>query len=279
VVGGIELSWSAKQYVAFEDERTRPVRDLLAALPKIPARSVIDLGCGPGNSTEMLAAHFPDAEVSGIDSSADMIEAARRRLPRVSFAVQDIVDWCSDARRSDARRDSGPCGVILANAVLQWLPDHASLLPALIGKLTSGGALAVQMPDNLDEPAHRLMREVAAAGPWAAKLAAAAAARPPLAGADWYHDLLRPLCATVDLWRTTYYHALAGAEAIVEWFKGSGLRPFLDPLDAAERAAYLAAYTTAISRAYPAVADGGVLLPFPRLFMVAIRARQPDSLS
>jgi len=273
MVSGVELSWSAKQYVAFEDERTRPVRDLLAALPKLQTRSVIDLGCGPGNSTECLAGLFPDAEVSGIDNSPEMIQAARRRLPQVRFWVQDIDAWLGDARPG-----SGAFGVILANAVLQWLPNHAALLPAIIGKLASGGALALQMPDNLDEPAHRLMREVAAVGPWAAKLAAAGAARPPLASAAWYYELLRPLCAKVDLWRTTYYHALAGGPgAIVEWFKGSGLLPFLEPLALDERAAYLAAYTTAIARAYPASADGGVLLPFPRLFMVAIRADHPDS--
>jgi trans-aconitate 2-methyltransferase len=280
MVIGVELSWSAKQYVAFEDERTRPVRDLLAALPRLQARSAIDLGCGPGNSTECLAALFPEAKVSGIDSSPEMIQAAQRRLPQLRFWVQDIDAWLGDTPHSDTRRDSGPFGVILANAVLHWLPNHAALLPALIGKLASGGALAVQMPDNLDEPAHRLMREVAAAGPWAAKLAAAGAARPPLASAAWYYELLRPLGAKVDLWRTTYYHALGGPGAIVEWFKGSGLLPFLEPLGLDERAAYLAAYTSAISRAYPpSSADGSVLLPFPRLFMVAIRADHPDSLS
>jgi trans-aconitate 2-methyltransferase len=287
VVGRAELSWSAKQYVAFEAERTRPVRDLLAALPQIQARSVIDLGCGPGNSTEILAALFPVAEVSGIDSSPDMIQAAQRRLPKVRFRVLDIEAWCSedrggedgsgkdrsgDARRSNAQPGFGPFSVILANAVLQWLPNHAHLLPEFIEKLASGGALAVQMPDNLDEPAHRLMREVAAAGPWAAKLAAAAAARPALASANWYYELLRPLCAKVDLWRTTYYHSLpGGAAAVVEWFKGSGLLPFLESLETDERAAYLAQYTAAISRAYPALADGSVLLPFPRLFLVATR--------
>jgi trans-aconitate 2-methyltransferase len=278
VVSGVELSWSAKQYVAFEDERTRPVRDLLAALPQIQARSVIDLGCGPGNSTEALAAHFPVAEISGIDSSADMIQAAQLRLPGVRFRVLDIDTWCSEDRRGEVRRSNakpgfGPFGVILANAVLQWLPNHAQLLPALVGKLASGGALAVQMPDNLDEPAHRLMREVASDGPWAVKLAAAAAARAALAGAAWYYELLRPLCARVDVWRTTYYHSLpGGAGAVVAWFKGSGLLPFLEPLNDAERTAYLAQYTGAISRAYPALADGSVLLPFPRLFIVAIRA-------
>ena len=256
------MSWSAKQYVAFEDERTRPVRDLLSAVPDIGVGRAIDLGCGPGNSTEVLQARFPGAQVSGLDSSDDMIAAARKRLPQLQFSVADVANW----------RDSGPYQVILANAVFQWVPDHAALFPALIGKLASGGALAVQMPDNLDVPAHRLMREIAAAGPWSHKLAQAAEARAPLRDAEWYYQLLRPLTARTDIWRTTYYHALpGGAAAIVEWFKGSGLRPYLAPLDDAERSAYLKRYTSAIAQAYPALADGSVLLPFPRLFLVAIR--------
>jgi trans-aconitate 2-methyltransferase len=262
LVDGIELSWSAKQYITFEDERTRPVRDLLAALPPIDARSVIDIGCGPGNSTEVLAARYPRARVAGIDSSPDMIAAARRRLPQVIFSVEDVQDC----------KPGGLFDVILANAVLQWVPHHETLLPQLIGKLAPQGGLAVQMPDNLDGPAHLLMRQIAAEGPWAVKLADAAAARTPLAGIEWYHELLRPLCAKLDFWRTTYYHSLSGgAAAIVEWFKGSGLRPFIDPLSDAERSAYLTRYTAAIEDAYPADADGSVLLPFPRVFMVAIR--------
>lgn len=256
------MSWSSKQYVAFEDERTRPVRDLLSAVPDMNVHQAIDLGCGPGNSTAVLLARFPGARVSGLDSSGDMIAAARKRLPQLQFAVGDVANW----------RDSGPYEVILANAVLQWVPDHAVLFPALIGKLASGGALAVQMPDNLDVPAHRLMREVATAGPWSHKMARAAEARAPLRDAEWYHALLRTVCARTDIWRTTYYHPLAGgAAAIVEWFKGSGLRPYLEPLDEAERSAYLERYTSAIAQAYPALADGSVLLPFPRLFLVAIR--------
>ena len=256
------MSWSAKQYVAFEDERTRPVRDLLAALPPLDAHSAIDLGCGPGNSTEVLAARYPQANIAGIDSSSDMIEAARRRLPRLSFRVEDLQVW----------RDAGPFDVILANAVLQWVAHHEALLPALIAKLAPGGALAVQMPDNLDEPAHRLMREIAADGPWAAKLAASSEARAPTLSAACYYELLRPLCSKIDLWRTTYYHFLrGGAAAVVEWFKGSGLRPFLEPLNAQERSAFLARYTTAIAEAYPRLADGSVLLPFPRVFLTAIR--------
>jgi trans-aconitate 2-methyltransferase len=257
------VSWSAKQYVAFEDERTRPVRDLLAALPAKEARSAVDLGCGPGNSTELLAQRYPRAEISGIDSSPDMIEAARKRLlPHVRFETLAIEDWSA----------SGPFDVILANAVLQWLPDHAALLPALARRLAAGGALAIQMPNNLDGPAHRLMREVAADGPWAGKLSAAAAARTQLSSPEWYYALLRSSCGKADVWQTTYYHALpGGAGAIVEWFKGSGLRPFLEPLDEAERQTYVGRYQAALARVYPPLADGSVLLPFPRLFMIGIR--------
>ncbi len=263
-----KVAWSARQYQQFEDERTRPARDLLAALPVLDARLAIDIGCGPGNSTELLAARFPRATVSGIDTSADMIEAARKRLPALRFEIADIAQWA----HVDAAPAQDSFDVILANAVLQWVPRHAELFPALIAKLARGGALAVQMPDNLSEPAHRLMRELAAAAPWSDKLAAAAAARALVEGADWYYRLLRSSCAKVDVWRTTYYHPLAGGEhAVVDWFKGSGLRPFLEPLDEVERAAYLVRYAAAVKSAYPPLPDGTVLLPFPRLFIVALR--------
>lgn len=256
------MSWSAKQYVAFEDERTRPARDLLAAIPTTDARSVVDIGCGPGNSTELLVQRFSGAKVSGLDSSPDMIEAARKRLPQLQFEVAQIDRWS----------DEGPFDVIFANAVLQWLPDHASLLPALAGKLASGGSLAIQMPDNLNEPSHRLMREVAANGPWASKLAGAAGQRTEMATASTYFSMLRPHCARVDVWRTTYHHQLSGgASGVVEWFKGSGLIPFLNPLTETERAQYLEQYLAAVEKAYPTLEDGSVLLPFPRLFIVATR--------
>lgn len=257
------VNWSARQYVQFEDERTRPVRDLLAALPAIVARSAIDVGCGPGNSTELLAARFAGAAVSGFDSSADMIAAARRRLPGLQFDLADVEKWVYE---TGDRYD-----VILANAVLHWLPDHARLFPALAAKLAPGGALAAQMPDNLGEPAHCLMREIAAHGPWAAKLSTAAAARPSLPTADRYYEILREAGCRADIWRTTYYHALSGgAGAVVEWFEGSGLRPFIAPLDDAEREEFLIRYRSAVARAYPATSDGVVLLPFPRLFIIAV---------
>ncbi|WP_095147358.1 MULTISPECIES: trans-aconitate 2-methyltransferase [unclassified Pseudomonas] len=256
------MSWSAKQYVAFEDERTRPARDLLAAIPNLDARSVIDIGCGPGNSTELLVQRFADASVRGIDSSADMIESARKRLPSVRFDTTNIATW----------NEPGPFDVIFANAVLQWLPDHATLLPSLVAKLAPGGSLAIQMPDNLEQPAHRMMREVAANGPWADKLVDIAGQRTTLDDATTYYQMLCSCSSRVDVWRTTYHHPLAGGPAaVVEWFKGSGLRPFLEPLNEVEKAQYLAQYLEAIEPFFPVLADGSVLLPFPRVFIVATR--------
>jgi trans-aconitate 2-methyltransferase len=256
------MSWSAAQYSKFEDERNRPIRDLLAQIPNETVTGAADLGCGPGNSTELLKRRFPAAAVTGMDSSTDMIDAARKRLPETTFEIGDIATW----------RHPGPFDVILANASLQWVPDHASLLPALVAKLAPGGSLAVQMPDNLDEPAHRLMRDIAASGPWAQKLADAVRARGSRHDAQWYYSALRAQVTSVNVWRTVYYHPLAGgASAVVEWFKGTGLRPFLEPLDAHERAAFLARYEARLAEAYPALPDATVLLPFPRLFFVATR--------
>ncbi len=154
------MTWSAAQYLKFEHERTRPVRDLVARIPNAEVLSAADVGCGPGNSTEVLRERYPEARIVGLDSSTDMVEAARNRLPDIPFEIADIREW----------RPKAPLDVILANAVLQWLPDHETLFPALIAQLKPGGTLAVQMPDNLEEPSHRLMGEVASQGPWAAKL-------------------------------------------------------------------------------------------------------------
>jgi len=254
------MSWSPTQYTKFQDERNRPVRDLLAQVPNQAVDHAADIGCGPGNSTELLHERFPNADIIGIDSSANMIEAARKRLPNIQFELDDIATW----------QHPGPFDLILANAALQWVPDHGTLLPALLDKLAPGGSLAVQIPDNLGEPAHRLMREVAEQGPWTDKLAEASKARDNGQRPEWYYRALRDHGAAVNVWVTVYHHPLAGgANAVVEWFKSTGLRPFLDPLDETERLEFLRLYEAAIASAYPALPDGTVLLPFPRLFFVA----------
>ncbi|HXR02826.1 MAG TPA: trans-aconitate 2-methyltransferase [Pseudomonas sp.] len=254
------MSWSAKQYSMFEQQRTRPVRDLVAAIPSQSVELAIDLGCGPGNSTQVLAERFPNARITGLDSSQDMLNEARQRLPDLEFELADIDSW----------NPQPTYDVILANASLQWVPDHAELYPRLVSRLNPGGTLAVQTPDNLEEPAHRLAREIAASGPWASKIASVK--HPDRHPGAWYFERLRPHCSEVDVWRTTYHHPLAGGHAaVVEWFKGSALRPYLQKLEESEQAAFLQAYLKAISQAYPALADGTVLLPFPRLFIVATR--------
>jgi len=253
--------WSARQYLKFEDERTRPPRDLLAQVPLQRPRRVVDLGCGPGNSTELLVERFPQSEVVGLDSSPDMLCKARERLPMCEFIEADVATWMPD-RQTD---------LLFANAVMQWLPDHPAILRRLLESLSPGGVLAVQMPDNTREPALVFQGEVGRTGPWADHPEIKAASREDLPSVENYYDLLKPVCTHIDIWHTIYNHVMASAEAIVEWFKGSSLQPFLSPLDAAAREKFLAAYTKKIAGAYKPRVDGKVLLKFPRLFIVAVR--------
>jgi trans-aconitate 2-methyltransferase len=255
--------WSPTSYLRFQDERTRAARDLLAQVRSESPRRVVDLGCGPGNSTELLALRFPQAELIGLDNSPAMLAEARRRLPRVRFELADAGDWTPDPA----------VDLVFANALYQWIPRHLEQLPRVLGALKPGATLAAQMPDNLAEPTHRLMSEVASAGPWNARLTGMA--RDPLPPVRVYDETLRPWAARLELWRTTYHHRLADAAAIVDFVRSTGLRPFLEPLAAGERDEFLSRYTARIAAAYPPLADGSVLLPFPRLFVIAERGDGP----
>jgi trans-aconitate 2-methyltransferase len=253
--------WSAGQYLKFEDERTRPPRDLLAQVPLQRPRLVVDLGCGPGNSTELLVARYPHSEVVGLDSSPDMLRKARERLPNLKFVEADIAAWSPEPHTD----------LLFSNAVMQWLPGHATVLRRLLEALSPGGVMAVQMPDNTREPALVFQGEVGQGGPWADHPEIKAASRPDLPTVETYYDLLKPLCSHIDVWHSVYNHVMASPQAIVEWFKGSSLQPFLSPLNPAEREKFLAAYGQKIAGAYRSRIDGKVLLKFPRLFIVAVR--------
>lgn len=254
--------WNPALYTRFEDERTRPAAELLARVALQAPRRAVDLGCGPGNSTELLVQRYPQAEVVGTDNSPAMIEAARKRLPAVRFELSDINQW----------QPRSPADLVYSNATLQWLPDHEQLMPRLFAAVAPGGAFAVQMPDNLDEPSHRLMRETAAEPRFAAHIGDASKVRARILPAGGYYDLLAPEAAEVDVWRTTYHHRMGSPADIVQWLRSTGLKPFVEALPEALQPEFLQAYEARIAEAYPARADGSRLLAFPRLFIVARRA-------
>lgn len=257
--------WNPALYRRYEDERTRPAIELLARVPLATAARVVDLGCGPGNSTELLVRRFPQAQVTGTDNSEAMLVSARERLPQARFELSDIATWTPAAA-------AGAPDLIYANAALQWVPDHEALIPRLFAALAPGGVLAVQMPDNRAEPTHRLMREVAAEAPWKAPIGDYTRLRTELLTIGGYYDLLAPLAAEVDVWHTIYQHRMDSAAAIVEWVRATGLRPFIDPLSPELRASYLAEYERRVDAAYPVRTDGKRLLAFPRMFIVARKA-------
>jgi len=253
------MSWDPDVYMKFANERTRPAMELLARVPlNAPARA-IDLGCGPGNSTALLAARWPEAKLEGLESSPEMLAKARSSGVRASWIEGEVESWSPEARYN----------VIFSNATLHWIADHHALLPRLMGYVAEGGAFAFQVPRNFDAPSHVLMREVANAGPWAAKLANARQVN--VLSPDAYYDILAPLARTLDIWETTYLHVLEGDDPVLAWVSGTGLRPFVQPLDAAEREAFIAKYRARLREAYPRRADGRTLLPFQRLFMVAAK--------
>jgi trans-aconitate 2-methyltransferase len=272
-------AWDPAQYLRFSDQRLRPALDLLGQVPLTSPGRVVDLGCGAGNVTAILKQRFPPAEVTGVDGDAAMLEKARVAAPECRFEQGDFATWLPSGQHSGrpsgqtdgqaSGQQAGSLDLIYSNAALQWVGGHATLFPRLISLLAPGGVLAVQMPAMHDAPLRRLQYTVAAQGPWAERLASHASA-PPILDAAGYWDLLRPLAARLDIWETTYLHPLTGEDAVVEWAAGSSLRPFLEPLEPAQQAAFRHAYAEALRPHYPRRADGTTLLPFRRLFMIAV---------
>jgi len=261
-----ETDWDPARYLQFAEPRTRPALDLLARLPDLQPERIYDLGCGTGHVTRLLAERWPAAAVVGIDGSEEMLQRAGAGTGRVTWHRADIAAWEAD----------GPAELIFSNAALHWVPDHAALLPRLMRQLVPGGVLAVQIPWNWDRPSHRLIREVLEGGgpggnaipktPIPAGLARAPVARP----AD-YLDILETTSQPVDLWSTDYFHGLEGPSPVLEWTRGTTLRPVMEMLAPPEGKRFLSVYGERLAEAYPPRADGTTLFPFRRLFLIARR--------
>lgn len=254
-------SWNPGEYMRFGDERTRPSVDLAARIAvESPAR-VIDLGCGPGNSTSVLRARWPEAHIVGLDSSAEMIESARSEHPEGEWVHAGIEDWIADS----------PFDVVFSNAALQWIPNHATLVESLFANVASGGALAFQIPSAAFAAVRTLIHGIAIDGPWAYRMAG------PLGELTMeepglYYDRLAPLARSVDIWETEYFHVMDSAPAIVDWIATTGLRPFVAALQSEDEVqAFVSMLHERVIQTYRPQADGKVLFPFKRTFVIAYR--------
>lgn len=250
--------WDPAVYLHFGAPRLRPALDLLAHIPTRAPEVVVDAGCGPGNVTPYLVARWPEAEHIGVDRSPQMLAEARADHPDLTWVEADLATW----------RPSQSPDVVFSNAALHWLDDHRVLFPGLVAALAPGGALAVQMPHNHHAPTHTLISEVVEEGPWA-DILRPLERRFPVADPDWYHALLRPLVAHLDIWETTYLHELTGDDPVARWTRGSVLRPLLAALGPDHREVFFRTYADRVAQAYPPGDDGVTVLPFTRLFIVA----------
>ena len=252
-------TWDPDLYLRFANERTQPTIDLVARLGEIRPGTIIDLGCGPGNSTAILLKRFPEAKIVGLDNSDEMIEQARAALPLIDWIHADVRIW-----KPDYQFD-----LIFSNAALQWVPDHARLFPQLMGWLNPAGLLAVQMPLHYDSPLQQIIQKIARDPSWAHRMDGPlnALTRHP---SGFYHDILSGLSTHIDIWQTEYFHQLESPQAIVDWIRGTGLRPFLEALTTeAERQQFEEAVLAGTTAAYPRQKDGRVLFPFKRQFLIA----------
>lgn len=256
------MAWDPDQYLRYAEPRLRPALDLLARIDSTGISTICDLGCGTGNVTRWLARRWPDADITGIDSSAQMLAHARRDQPDLRWEQADIARWHAPNRFD----------LIFSNAALHWLPEHAALFPRLISSLRPGGVLAVQMPNNFSAPSHTAIAETVLNGPWREALRPFVQAAPVAAPAE-YFTMLSPYADVIDIWQTEYLHVLEGGDPVKEWTKGTWLKRFLDALPAEEAAAFEADYARRVGTAYPMQADGRTLFPFRRVFVVAVRCR------
>jgi trans-aconitate 2-methyltransferase len=254
------MAWDPSQYLRFAGPRFQPGIDLIHRLPELDTRCVVDLGCGTGDLTALLAARFPRARVVGLDNSREMLAKARASHPELAFEEADAAIWSPRFKPE----------VLFSNAALQWVPDHDELLPRLLSCVAEGGVLAIQMPRNFDQPSHTLIREVARE---LGVLGRLALRQDPVRSPADYYDLVAPHAAELEIWETVYLHALEGEDPVFEWTRGTALLPVFQALDGEELEGFLGEYRRRLSRAYPRRPDGRTLFPFRRVFVLARRSR------
>ena len=252
--------WNAALYSKFEKERTLPSYDLVRAVELAP-KTVLDIGCGIGNSTAVLEQYFPEAKIVGADNSEDMLAHAKKAHPSLDFIRLDAAhDLASVPEKYD---------LVFSNACVQWLPDHKTLLPQMLGLLNEGGVLAVQMPQQAKHPMHKLLRETARSARWTEKISALRQYH--MLTEEEYFDLLAENASSFRMWEVTYYHEMPSHESIVEWYRGTGLRPYLDQLSEEDKPLFEADILEGVRALYPVQRNGSIIFRFPRLFFTAVK--------
>lgn len=253
------MTWEPDRYLQFSDERLRPALDLLGRIPLSSPARIVDLGCGAGNVTRLLAERWPNAELTGLDSSLEMLERARATLQNARFELISVEHWDPEASLD----------LLFSNSALHWVGQHETLFPRLLDMLSPGGVLAVQMPGNFDAPSHRLIRELATSSAWSGRVGSGRMGA--ILGMEDYHRLLTPRCTRLSLWETTYWQALHGPNPVLDWLRGTTLLPYVAPMNEATQEAFCTELGKLLADAYPADKSGTTLFPFRRIFIVAQR--------
>lgn len=253
--------WNSELYLRFLDERTRPAVELLSAVSLNSPKHIIDIGCGPGNSTAVLSERFPESEIIGVDNSAEMIDKARLLHPELTFCLRDV--------SGDLSKYTDSFDLVFSNACIQWLPDHKTLLPRLMSLVTDGGILAVQVPVNYNEPVHRIIRETATSEKWRNKFSIHRDI--PVLSSSKYFNILSQISTDFRIWKTVYYHRMLNHSAILDWVRATGLRPYLLQLNEDDSRAFECDILTKLNEEYTIEPCGEILFPFPRLFFTAVK--------
>lgn len=252
--------WNSELYLKFKAQRTQPAIDLAARLEGEPSE-IIDLGCGPGNSTRVFKSRFPNAHIIGADSSENMLQKARSENPDLDFMLLDLND--------DLSEYNGKFNVVFSNACFQWLPKHRELLPKVFELLKSGGVLAAQIPMNYDEPIHKIIRRISESPKWSEKFP-----EKRIFGTltiPEYHDIISSMTNDFELWQTTYCHRMPSIESIIEWYRSTGLRTYIAALSEEDGAEFIAEISAQLEKEYPKQANGEIIFRFPRFFFIAKR--------